>query len=130
MSCFDSFESCNERWLSKPIYHQPNRNIPEGLNNDQFVNWGLQNIAGRHDLVNSYLALKMTRDLTWGARMPQMGGMYFNEASWIGSHHKLEQFSREDAANEMLKMCERRNFWEKRRAEHVSSLRKRGGQKS
>ncbi len=61
------------------------------------------------------MALRMVRDLQWKSSLPQMGGLYFNEASTLGSTPKFQPFDRERAMHEFLKLNEQLNFWEERR---------------
>lgn len=108
-----------DRWASPAQIHKPNLQVPPGLSEDSFVRFGVSQIAGRPDLLDSYMVLRMTQDLTWGVRRPQMGGIYFNESSTIGLREKPIPFSREDAVREFLKMADQKNYWERRRLERV-----------
>jgi hypothetical protein len=80
---------------------------------------GYCSVAGRPDLLNSYTALRMSRDLMWEATLPGTGGLYFNEASTLGLHNRLQEFNREVAMRHLLKLAEQKNHWEQRRAEVV-----------
>jgi hypothetical protein len=98
--CFDNLTVLNDKqsWQSPSRITQPNMNIPQGLNNTDFVNWTVMNIAGRPELLNSYISMRMIRDLTWGASQ-QTG--------------KWADYSRQDVINEMTRACEQKNAWEK-----------------
>lgn len=111
---FDSFD-WTPRWASPAQFHQPVRQIPSSLSNEEFVRWGIQHIAGRPELINSYLALRLTRDLNWGSTTGGTGGMYYNENSTLGNGQRLREFNRQHAAEELLKICNQRNTWERRR---------------
>jgi glycosyltransferase involved in cell wall biosynthesis len=117
MDHFDSIDAKPHEltWLSPAKLHKPNLNIPKGLTTEEFVRWGIANIAGRPDLVHSYMAMRMIRDLNWGASLPSMGGMYFNEASLLGQQQRFVPFNEEAAVKEMVKICEFRNKWERKR---------------
>jgi glycosyltransferase involved in cell wall biosynthesis len=116
---FDSVDVKEGVWAQPPRLHEPPRQIPQGLSDDEFVRWGIQQVAGRPDLLNSYTALRMSRDLTWEATLPGTGGLYFNEASTLGLHSRLQEFNREVAMRHLLRLGEHKNHWEKRRAELV-----------
>jgi len=120
MAHFDSIQvrPQSQTWLSPPRFHTPNLSCPNNLTNEEFVRWGLANIAGRPDLVGSYMSVRMTRDLNWGARLGQgMGGQYFNDASTLGNSGRLQPFDRNEATKVMLEMANRQNHWEQRRAD-------------
>jgi glycosyltransferase involved in cell wall biosynthesis len=104
-------------WKSPPQLHQPAPQVPAGLSNDEFVRWGIIHLAGRPELLNSYTALRLTRDLNWGATQGAgMGGLYFNDDSTLGSHSRLQEFNRDTAAQKLLQLGEQKNHWERRRA--------------
>lgn len=48
---------------------QPATQIPSGMNEEEFVNWCLVNIMNRPDLINSYRAMCLVKDLTYGISM-------------------------------------------------------------
>src|SRR5690606_6906164 len=91
---FDSLEvpEHDKTWYSPAKIHHPNLGVPAGLSDEQFVRWGMVHIAGRPDLVNSYVALRMTRDLTWGVTTPHFGGIYFNEDSMLSVMAPQQRF--------------------------------------
>lgn len=106
-------------WDAPPRLHQPNTNIPAALSDANFVRWGLVNVAGRPDLVGTWVELKMMRDLYWRNKVEGLGGAYINECS-ILSQQNFPPYTRERALNEMMEMASRKNFFEKRRWEVVS----------
>lgn len=132
MDVYDGFalRSMNETWGSPPRYHQPAplETAPQGLTNEQFVLWGLINVAGMPELINSYLAMRMVRDLNWEATVSHMGGLYFNEMSTLGTMPRYEPFNRERCYEEMRKLAENRNHWERRRDQRRTSRGERQGQ--
>lgn len=103
-------------WDSPPRIHRPAEKIPEGLTNEELVRWGIVHVAGRPELADSYTALRMVRDLNWGACLPQAGGLYFNEMSSLGAQPRYQPFGRDDALKALYNLCEQRNHWERRRA--------------
>lgn len=117
MDHFDSLElpSHDLTWNSPAKIHKPNIAVPAGLNDEEFVRWGMSNIAGRPDLVNAYTGLRMIRDLSWGRTIAHMGGMYINEMSTLGIQERIEHFNRDIATDRMLDLCENGNAWERAR---------------
>ena len=112
----DWFDTVPEaKWDSPPSFVSPNTNVPDGLSNQEFVSWGLKHLAGRPDLDDGYMAMRMVRDLNWGATFGGTGGMYFNDASALGGQQNAFPFDREVAAGEMLRIAQRHNEWEHRR---------------
>lgn len=107
-----------EPWDSPPRPHRPA--VPsDRLDPYAFVTEGLIHTAGRHDLVGTYLHLRMARDLDRGARVPHTGVHNFTEATGVDAHHTFVPYTREDCVRDLLGMCEQANLWEQRRAEAV-----------
>lgn len=112
----------SETWLSPPKVHEINENVPQGLTNEEFVAWGLINVAGRPDLLNSYMAMRMSMNLNWGVKMGHgMGGVYQNDDSTLGFRQRLYPFGPEDAMNVFREMAEKNNHWERVRANKIAS---------
>jgi glycosyltransferase involved in cell wall biosynthesis len=112
---FDSVPVRDGPWESPPRLHEPARECPAGLSDEEFVRWGMYQVAGRPELANSYTAMRMARDLYWEASLPHMGGLYFNDASTLGTIQRHQEFNRELCYKELLKLGEQKNFWERRR---------------
>jgi glycosyltransferase involved in cell wall biosynthesis len=115
-----------DTWESPPRIHTialP-ANIPNSLSIDSYVEWIITNIMGRPDLINSYVALRMIRDLESGVTGESIGDVFFNELSATGIHAKRRGFGRSDAVRELSTIAENRNIWEGRRAEKNRSLKK------
>ncbi len=110
-----TFPSHELTWNSPPKIHTPNLRVPDGLNDEEFVRWGMAEVAGRPDLVNSYTGLRMIRDISWGKTIGHMGGMYLNEMSSMGMQDRVEHFNRDIAMQRMLDICEMRNACERAR---------------
>jgi glycosyltransferase involved in cell wall biosynthesis len=113
----DHFDSVQVRdhattWNSPAQMVNPQFALPENMSNVQLVNWGLQNVAGRPDLINSYLALRMIRDLNNEVTIAHTGGMYFNEMSHIGTQNRVEPYPRDRALDDMLNLAANHNRWE------------------
>lgn len=116
-NCLDNIDVIPEKqsWQAPSRITQPVSQIPGGLSNEQFVKWAIINIAGRPELLDNYIALRMTRDLNWEASQTNPAGLFFNEASWPGLQPKWTSFSRQDVINELVRACEQKNIWEKER---------------
>lgn len=102
-------------WHSPPKIHQPNLNCPNIYSQTEFANWCMVNILGEPEKVNSFYALKLSKDLSYGAKLQGAGGPYVNEHSLIGARPNWEPFSREDAVNRLMHDRQQKNFWEQRR---------------
>lgn len=106
-----------KNWESPQRIHEPQPRCPEGLSDEQFVNWGLINLAGRPDLIGSHTALRMSRDLNWACKMVGASNFSFNEASMLGMQPRWVDYGREQVVQELLQLCEVKNHWERRRTE-------------
>lgn len=53
-------------WDLPPNIHEMPTSVPGDLSEAEFVRWGMEHIAGRPDLKNSYFATRLTRDLMLG----------------------------------------------------------------
>jgi len=102
-------------WKSPPRLHKPATEVPAKLSAEQLVNWGLVNVAGRPDLVNSYLAMRLIRDMHYGHQMQGFGGLYLDDASFLGQRPKFNKFGASELLNSLVQMAESRNHWEQRR---------------
>lgn len=112
---FDGVSLREHAWDGPAQIHQPVFEVPQGLSDEEFVRWGIIHVAGRPELLGSYTALRMSRDLHWGATLPHMGGLYFNEASTLGMRPRHTEFNRDMALNSLLTLCDQKNYWEGRR---------------
>lgn len=100
-------------WNSPPRYTLPtSQPIPENLTPEQFVNWGLINIAGRPDLLNSYISLRLSRDLFWGATFGISNLGSFSDMSHISNQERFQPFSKQNAIDIFNNMRETKNHWE------------------
>lgn len=112
-----------ETWAGPPRAHTPNFDIPDGLSDAEWVRWCFAHVLGRPDLADSYPALRMMRDLAWGATTGGMGGVVFNDASAMGLENVEKarvRFNRQVALQQLADSVSRWNRWE---AERVSRCR-------
>lgn len=105
----------SETWKRAPRIIQPNMNIPNNLTNDQFVRWCIINIWGEPTKINSYIGLRVIRDLNYGCAMTGNGDIFYDEESAVNSHSRFSQFTREDVIRTFMNLANNRNEWEKRR---------------
>lgn len=98
-----------------PNIIEPNLNIPNNLSDEEFVRWCIVNIFGEPKETESYIALRMIRDLNYGEAIIGHGGIYYAEDSVIIDKPKYHKFGREQVVQEMLKLAENKNYWEQRR---------------
>ncbi|MHA2030985.1 MAG: glycosyltransferase family 4 protein [Candidatus Kariarchaeaceae archaeon] len=98
-------------WDSPPRILQPNLDCPNNLTNEQFVRWIIANTWKEPSKIDSYLAMKMTRDLNYGSKPLGVGGFFYNEDS-IQFRNKYRDFTPRDAITEIMKMVDYRHHWE------------------
>lgn len=112
--CF-KFVQPKDLWNSPPRIHHAEENIPNNLNNKDLMQWLIINVLGEPERLNSYMELRMTKDLNFGVVTGNINGTYFNDGSQVSSKSRLQKFDVNTAYQYMRELCEKRNFWEKRR---------------
>jgi glycosyltransferase involved in cell wall biosynthesis len=121
MSVFDSLTPSlspdSETWESSPRLHTPKKPPSEFATNEDFVDWAIINILGRPEMLDSYMALRLIRDLTWGMAPDGTGGLYQNEDSMLGNRDHMKDFNESNVIDELTALCENNNKWEKKRWE-------------
>lgn len=117
-SLIDKTEVDFDIWESPPSIKQINLNIPQGLGNEQFVRWCVLNIWGDPQQIDSYIEMRMIRDLNYGVAYAGTGDIFYSNDSVI-SDRKYSKFTRENVVNEMIKLAEHRNYWENRRIGNI-----------
>jgi glycosyltransferase involved in cell wall biosynthesis len=96
------------RWVAPRPQFTPKTNIPD-LPDEVFIRWGFHHVAGRPDLADSYLSLRMMRDLSWGAYTgPGIGGDYHSESPILHGN-RFHEFNRGHCMQIWLGMAERGN---------------------
>ncbi len=124
-SVFDSLplRPLSETWHSPIRHHVPR--MPEASfasNNEQFVKWCIENVFGRAEYANSYMALRMVRDLNWGMKtITQSIKSYHNETAFTSNSTMMNTFTEQHVIEELLKLCNQWNQWEQRRKQIVES---------
>jgi glycosyltransferase involved in cell wall biosynthesis len=119
--CFDEFQIIpeNEGWESEPKITNPKpfpSDIPKDVTHKQLAQWLIMEVLGEPDKINSYFESRLIRDLMYGQRTSTVGGMYHNESSaaFDGKANR-QPFNLQLAYEEMLKICQKRNYWENKR---------------
>lgn len=93
------------KWDAPSREFQPNMDVPEGVTNSQFVDWGCTYIAGLPWLSNTY------EGLNWASLL--------NDGMIKEGPRKLVSIDRNLVAKKMLSFAEKRNYWEKIRTGQV-----------
>lgn len=120
---FDSVEILPDdlTWKSSPRIRNPApkpESIPPNINHDQIARWLILNVLCEPEKVNSYMEARLIRDLTYRSTTNTTGGMYFNESSAaFDGKAARTPFDFDMAYQQMIYMCNKRNFWEQRRME-------------
>lgn len=103
-------------WRIPPFFHQPNINLPQQINNANFIDAAITNITGRTDLIGSFLATKMLRDLNAGMKITGYGGgIAYNDLSMFSAFPSYRPYTRQDVVNELLEMNGKMNEAENKR---------------
>ena len=104
-----------DKWKEPVRIHTPNMNPPSGMSDKEFVNWAFTNIAGCPELADSYLAIRLTRDLGLGACLKGLPNMLVDEEHSSQSYPAYGEFTREVLASHLLNLCHVKNNFEKKR---------------
>lgn len=97
-----------DKWEKGAKIHTPKLKIPQELSHTDFVNWCAENVAGRKDLVNSFLCLQLARDLDNG---------YFIKglSEFGGDKVRYQKINRDVVLQYFADMVSKSNNFEKRR---------------
>jgi len=99
------YETC---WSKAPnIIHEPP--FKQGMTNRSFIKYLLANTFPF--LLNSYIELKMVRNLNYGIIQNHMSVNLMDETSWFGRNNSVK-FSQEDCYNYFMNMVRNHNKWE------------------
>lgn len=88
-----------DTWNGPPNLHKPAEQVPDDLNNKQFVEWAILQIMGRPDLLYDYNFNCVLRDLNYGGIRN-------------GTTGKMENFTREMCIEALTNRRNAHNFWE------------------
>jgi glycosyltransferase involved in cell wall biosynthesis len=116
----DSIDISVDPWISQVDIQEP-APFSEDLNNNStpaaLARWLIMNVLRKPDMVNSYLAQRLTRDLTYQNVTASVAGMYENEMSAMsfGGQNQREPFTFKQAYDHCLNIRNKINFWEDQR---------------
>jgi glycosyltransferase involved in cell wall biosynthesis len=96
-------------WNDPPQYHKSNTQIPQNLNNLDFIRWCFVNILGDPSKINSYLEAKYLRNLNYGMSIDGFGGLHTSELSDPMFSPKYPPFNRDNLIRLLVEYCERKN---------------------
>jgi glycosyltransferase involved in cell wall biosynthesis len=125
---FDSIEILPEEktWKSPPRIRRPDNKpdkLPENIDYDQLARWLITNVLCEPDKINTFMEARLIRDLMYRTTTALTGGMYYNESSAaFDPRQSRNPFDFNIAYDHMLAMCNKRNFWEQKRAEKFRLL--------
>lgn len=120
---FDSIEIVPEEytWKSKPrIRRQAPKpeKLPQNIEYDKLARWLITSVLCEPEKINTFMEARLIRDLMYRTTTALTGGMYFNESSAaFDGKMSRNPFDFNIAYDHMSALCNKRNFWEQRRAE-------------
>jgi len=120
---FDSVKlpDANQSWESPPRIKQSEpkpEKIPDDVPTGDIAKWLIGKVLCEPERINTFFESRLTRDLMYHSTTASTGGMYFNESSAaFDGKNVLSPFNFDLAYDQMHALCQRRNFWEQKRAE-------------
>lgn len=120
---FDSFEILPDKqtWKSPPRIKNPApkpEKLPSNMEFDKLARWLITSVLCEPEKVHTFMESRLIRDLTYKTTTATTGGMYFNEHSAaFDGRAARNHFDFNIAYQHMVSACNRRNFWEQKRAE-------------
>ena len=71
----EAIESCNPKlpWNTPPRILEIPKNFPQGMTNEQFVEWGCIEVLGQPSLIDSYFGFKLLQDLNSEYKVENVG---------------------------------------------------------
>lgn len=117
VNCFNQFPmpDDSQTWNSPPKIHNIPTQIPNIESNSDYAKWLIAEVLGEPERLNSYMEMRMVKDLNYGKSPGGFGGMYYNDAAHTFQKINYHDFTRQDAYNQMKNLCERRNYYESRK---------------
>lgn len=125
MRVFDSIEiSGANPWASPPDFVNTN-NLqpipPDRANDEQYIGWLLGEVLHRPDWINSYIGLKMLRDLGYGRTVINNLGFCVSEMSQLGGRVEAGPCNRETSLNMVKQQREQYNMVEQMRINMIQT---------
>jgi glycosyltransferase involved in cell wall biosynthesis len=126
-SYFDSVEvsdSYNHWFNSSPNIQQSAPKISnwQSVPPDKLAEWLIVEVLRDPSKLNSYMHLRLTKDLIYGCSTGVTGGMYFNEDASMFEQRPVQSFSFDIAYEHFCRLCEKNNFWEQERLKTIRKL--------
>lgn len=112
-------KNTSETWEKPPEIKQPNQEVPQGLSNESFIRWSVENIWHRPEKLGTFESLRMLRDLNEGKTLSKGENIHYSESSYQ-ENTNYSEFNRENVVNVLKTMRDYENFWEKRRENFIS----------
>lgn len=126
-SYFDSVEVSdvyNPWFNTPPNIAQPAPKISNWQNvpPDQLAEWLITQVLRDPSKLNSYMHLRLCKDLLYSCSTGVTGGMYYNEDCAMFEQKPVQPFNFDMAYEHFAKLCNKNNFWEQQRIETIKSL--------
>jgi hypothetical protein len=90
------------------------------MSDEQFVSYALGDVLHRPDWINSYMGLKLLRDLNWGRTTKNTFGFFAGELSTMGVKPEYDIFNREKLLHNVIDMRNYYNASEQARLTYVN----------
>jgi len=113
-------------WGSQPRIFEPAPKLDLSQNkykHSDLSKWLIANVLKEQDKIGTFFESRLARDLMYQQTTSSTGGMYFNESSaaFDGQNHR-QPFNFDLAYDQLKGICERRNHWERVRAQRIQQL--------
>lgn len=98
-----------ETWASPPKIFTPNTERPsnwQSMSSDEFAKWGMLNLLGEPEKVNSWMHLKLARQLDSGVNVSKSG---------VEGSVKIDPYHPSDLNEYLYTIREIKNIWEEKR---------------
>lgn len=106
----------SKTWDSESRLFFPSQTVPEGIENQEFVEWSISNVLGEPEKSKGYLALRILRDLNRGQSPMTEDGIRYDELSST-SQMSQRPFDKKAVSDIIYAMLEEKNRWEQKRLE-------------
>lgn len=126
---FDSIQIVPDHltWKSPPRIRKPQskpENVSQYTSHEHIARWLITDVLCEPEKINSFMEARLVRDLMYKSTTSTTGGMYFNESSAAFDGKQGRSFFDFDMAyNQMLSLCNRRNYWEQKRIDSIRNTK-------
>ena len=116
----DGLNITESLWGAPSRLHKPADSVPLNTSNVEFIDYLFDKVLGRPEYKSSYLAARMSQDLSYGFSLENFGGMCYNDMGLVSTRSKISKFRSEQEArqflySEVLRWANQNNFWEEKR---------------